>query len=79
MESQTIKMSDPHSTIGVVLNFNIEDFSQYAGHVREIRMNQTARDITELVTKLKEESGFERDKYLYDEIQKESPTGNTNN
>jgi hypothetical protein len=70
MNTQQIKLSDPNnSNVGVVLHFNIEDFTSYGEYKRSLYIKETTETISKVVSKIKKLCGLK---------QNENSTFNTN-
>ena len=61
MNTQQIKLSDPNnSNVGVVLHFNIEDFTSYGTYKRDTYIKETTETISKVVSKIKKLCGLKQ-------------------
>lgn len=60
MNTQQITLSDPNSNVGVVLHFNIEDFTSYGEYKRDTYIKETTETISKVVSKIKKLCGLKQ-------------------
>ena len=61
---QQIKLSDPNnSNVGVVLHFNIEDFTSYGTYKRDLYINETTETINKVVKRIKKLCGLKQNEF----------------
>ena len=64
MNTQQITLSDPNnSNVGVVLHFNIEDFTSYGTYKRDLYINETTETINKVVKRIKKLCGLKQNEF----------------
>jgi hypothetical protein len=58
--TQKITLSDSNSNLGVILHFNIEDFTSYGDYKRDLYIKETTETISKVVSKIKNLCGLKQ-------------------